>query len=126
MKIVFFSVTGQTRRFVSKLNLSNVEITPTNPFFAVNEPYILVVPTYEKEITEFVEDFLNYSVNRQNLLGVAGTGNRNFAELFIFTAKDIAHDYQVPLVYSFEFSGTPKDVENFKKVVNEIDIKTTR
>ncbi|AUJ29230.1 MAG: class Ib ribonucleoside-diphosphate reductase assembly flavoprotein NrdI [Liquorilactobacillus hordei] len=126
MKIVFFSVTGQTRRFVSKLNLSNVEITPTNPFFAVNEPYILVVPTYEKEITEFVEDFLNYSVNRQNLLGVAGTGNRNFAELFIFTAKDIARDYQVPLVYSFEFSGTPKDVENFKKVVNEIDIKTTR
>lgn len=126
MKIVFFSVTGQTRRFVSKLNLSNVEITPTNPFFAVNEPYILVVPTYEKEITEFVEDFLNYSVNRQNLLGVAGTGNRNFAELFIFTAKDIARDYQVPLVYSFEFSGTPKDVENFKKVVDEIDIKTTR
>ncbi|MDN2452701.1 class Ib ribonucleoside-diphosphate reductase assembly flavoprotein NrdI [Lactobacillus sp. UCMA15818] len=126
MKIVFFSVTGQTRRFINKLDLPYVEITPTNPFFAVNEPYILVVPTYEKEITEFIEDFLNYSVNRQNLLGVAGTGNRNFAELFIFTAKDIAREYQVPLVYSFEFSGTPKDIENFKKVVHEIDIKTAR
>lgn len=126
MKIVFFSVTGQTRRFINKLDLPYVEITPTNPFFAVNEPYILVVPTYEKEITEFVEDFLNYSFNRQNLLGIAGTGNRNFAELFIFTAKDIAREYQVPLVYSFEFSGTPKDVANFKKVVNEIDIKTVR
>lgn len=83
-----------------------------------------MVPTYEKEITEPVEDFLNYSVNRQNLLAVAGTGNRNFAELFVFTAKDIAHDYQVPLVYTFEFSGTSKDVMNFKKVVNEIDTKT--
>lgn len=65
MKIVFFSVTGQTRRFISKLNLQSVEITPTNPFIEVSEPYILVVPTYEKEITEPVEDFLNYSVNRK-------------------------------------------------------------
>ncbi|MDU4030674.1 MAG: class Ib ribonucleoside-diphosphate reductase assembly flavoprotein NrdI, partial [Enterococcus faecalis] len=37
--------------------------------------------------------------------------------------KDIARDYHVPLLYSFEFSGTDEDVETFKKVVEEIESK---
>jgi protein involved in ribonucleotide reduction len=57
------------------------------------------------------------------MLGVAGGGNLNFADLFIFTAKDIVRDYNVPLLYSFEFSGTDEDVKNFKKVVSEIESK---
>lgn len=121
MKIVYFSVTGQTRRFIKKLDLPAYEIEPANPFFQMNEPFVLVVPTYEIEITEAVNDFLDFEDNAQNLRGVAGGGNRNFAELFIFTAKDIARDYHVPLLYAFEFSGTDEDVKNFKKVVNEIE-----
>lgn len=121
MKIVYFSVTGQTRRFIKKLDLPAYEIEPANPFFKINEPFVLVVPTYEIEITEAVNDFLDFEDNAQNLQGVAGGGNRNFADLFIFTAKDIARDYHVPLLYAFEFSGTDEDVKNFKKVVNEIE-----
>lgn len=123
MKLVYLSVTGQTRRFIKKLDLPAYEIEPANPFFEMTTPFILVVPTYDKEITEVVNDFLDYKQNSNYLQGVAGGGNRNFAELFVYTAKDIAREYQVPLLFSFEFSGTNEDIETFKKVVNELESK---
>lgn len=121
MKLVFFSLTGQTRRFVKKLALPAYEIDGTNPFHELNEPYLLIVPTYDAEVTEVVNDFIEYKSNQDNLKGVAGGGNLNFADLFIFTAKDIARDYKVPLLFSFEFSGTDQDVNNFKKVVDDLE-----
>ncbi len=123
MKIVYFSVTGQTRRFIKKLDLAAYEIEPADPFFEINEPFVLVVPTYDQEITEVVNDFLDYKSNQKQLRGVAGSGNLNFAELFVYTAKDIAREYKVPMVFAFEFSGTNEDVESFKKVVSELESK---
>lgn len=123
MKLVFFSLTGQTRRFVNKLDLPAYEIDATNPFYEINEPFILIVPTYDIEVTEVVNDFIEHKSNQDNMLGVAGGGNLNFADLFVFTAKDIARDYNIPLLYSFEFSGTDEDVKKFKKVVSEIESK---
>lgn len=125
MKLVYFSVTGQTRRFIKKVDLPAYEIDPMNPYHELNEPYLLVVPTYDVDVTEVVNDFIEYKSNQQNLVAVAGGGNRNFADLFIFTAKDIARDYNIPLVFSFEFNGTPEDVENFKKVVSDLESKRT-
>ena len=122
MKIVYFSVTGQTKRFVKKLTMDNTyEIDPIDPEIEVGEPFVLIVPTYEKDITEPVTDFLYYGNNQELLQGVAGTGNRNFAELFVFTAKDIALEFNVPLLYEFEFNGTTKVVTNFVKAVKEIE-----
>ncbi|MFD2308343.1 class Ib ribonucleoside-diphosphate reductase assembly flavoprotein NrdI [Enterococcus termitis] len=123
MKLVYFTVTGQTRRFIKKLDLPAYEIEPANPFFEINEPFILIVPTYDEDITEVINDFLDHKSNHKQLVGVAGGGNRNFADLFIYTAKDIARDYDVPLLFAFEFSGTNEDVESFKKVVNELESK---
>ncbi|GAW64082.1 ribonucleotide reductase stimulatory protein [Ligilactobacillus acidipiscis DSM 15836] len=122
MKIVYFSVTGQTKRFVKKLSLKDTyEIDPIDPEIEVGEPFVLIVPTYEKDITEPVTDFLYYGSNQEQLQGVAGTGNRNFAQLFVFTAKDISKEFNVPLLYTFEFNGTTKDVTNFEKAVKKIE-----
>lgn len=52
--------------------------------------------------------------------GVAGSGNINFADLFVFTARDIAKKYNVPIIAEFEFSGTETDVEKFIKGVESI------
>jgi protein involved in ribonucleotide reduction len=51
---------------------------------------------------------------------VAGGGNINFNELYVFTAKDIAHDYNVPLLHSFEFQGNDEDVRKLKKAVDDL------
>ncbi len=116
MKIIYFSVTGQTRRFIKKLGptVDATEIDPVDPLFMVNEPFVLIVPTYEDEITYPVTEFLEYANNAASLKGIVGTGNRNFAEL-------LAKKFNVPVLYSFEFNGTPTDVQNFKEAVNKLE-----
>ncbi|WP_078806393.1 class Ib ribonucleoside-diphosphate reductase assembly flavoprotein NrdI [Pilibacter termitis] len=121
MKIVYFSLTGQTRRFVKKTGLDAFEITASNSFTDFDEPYVLIVPTYEKDVVTPVFDFLENGRNAEFCAGVAGGGNRNFAELFVFTAKDIAKDYHVPLLYTFEFNGTEEDVKYIQKVVKSLE-----
>lgn len=120
MKVVYFSLTGQTRKFVKKLKMDLLELNPTNPFIPINEPYIIVTPTYDKEMTEILNDFIETGDNQQYLMGVAGGGNVNFNELFVFTAKDIAKEYDVPLLHSFEFQGNDGDVDKLKKAVNDL------
>lgn len=125
MKVVYFSVTGQTRRFAAKLvTCEAVEIDPAAGLL-MEEPYVLVVPTYEPEIIMPVLDFLEAGDNRKFLAGVSGSGNRNFAELFVFSAREIAKKYGVPLIYAFEFSGTKEDVDNFEEEVRRLERKTT-
>ncbi|GEL67653.1 class Ib ribonucleoside-diphosphate reductase assembly flavoprotein NrdI [Marinilactibacillus psychrotolerans] len=120
MKVVYLSLTGQTRKFVNKLGMDLLEITPTDPFIAVDEPYIVITPTYEKEVTEILNDFIETENNQSFLKGVAGGGNINFGQLFVFTAKDLARDYNVPLLHSFEFQGSEVDVKKLKKAVDDL------
>ena len=109
MLVVYLSITGQTRKFVHKLGYPLLEITPDSVFTEVQEPYIAVVPTYEKEATEIVNEFIEVGNNR-----------RNFNTLFGFTAKDLARDYQVPLLHLFEFQGSENDVNKLKEQVEQL------
>lgn len=95
--------------------MDSLEISQTNPFVLINEPYFLIVPTYEVEATEIVNDFLETEDNVSFCKGVIGTGNLNFADLFCFTAKDISKDYNLPLIHMLEFQGSTTDVEKVKK-----------
>lgn len=98
-----------------------MELSISNPFQVIEEPYIIITPTYEKEVTEILNDFIETADNQKYLQGVAGGGNMNFGKLFVFTAKDLAHDYQVPLLHSFEFQGNDEDIISLKKAVDQID-----
>ena len=122
-EVAYYSITGQTKRFVNKLGIDGYEITDADPFYKMDHPFILIVPSYDDDMMDPVIDFLQYEDNAKNCVGVAGGGNRNFNTLYNHTAKDIASGLNVPVVFQFEFNGTQKDVENFKKVVNEIGIK---
>lgn len=121
MKIVYITLTGQTRKFVNKLDIETIELSPIDPFVEINEPFIIVAPTYEKEATEILWEFLDTGENRRYFKGVAGGGNRNFNELFVFTAKDLAEDYDVPMLHAFEFQGSPRDVEALKEKIDAIE-----
>ena len=95
-------------------------ISSTNPFISINEPFIIVAPTYEREATEILYDFIETADNKQYFKGVAGGGNLNFGQLFVFTAKDLAKEYDVPLLHTFEFQGNDEDVKKLKKAVNDL------
>lgn len=120
MKVIFMSMTGQTRKFVKKLGMDSLEITLSNAFCEIHEPFVIVAPTYEKEATSILNDFLETGNNCAYFKGVAGGGNRNFNTLFCFTAKDLARDYNVPLLHLFEFQGSDYDVKLFKEKVKEL------
>ena len=121
MKIVYITLTGQTRKFVNKLDMETIELSPIDPLIEINEPFIIVAPTYEKEATEILWEFLDTGENKRYFQGVAGGGNRNFNDLFVFTAKDLARDSDVPLLHAFEFQGSPKDVKALKDKINMIE-----
>lgn len=119
MIVAYYSITGNVKRFVEKLGYPSVAIEPANPLITVNEPFIVIAPTYEQELTEPLEEFIEHN-SAELFRGVIGSGNLNFADLYVFTAKAIAKDYRVPLLYAFEYSGTPVDVAETKKILEEL------
>lgn len=126
MELAYFSITGQTHRFIEKTGLPAYEITDADPYHEMTAPFILVVPTYDDEMLEPVVTFLGYHANHRRLVGVAGGGNRNFNDLYIHNAKDIARALDVPVVFDFEFNGTPADVKKFQKVVQQLESQNIR
>ncbi|MCS4486411.1 class Ib ribonucleoside-diphosphate reductase assembly flavoprotein NrdI [Staphylococcus americanisciuri] len=119
MKVVFYSFTGNVRRFLKRTELEDLyEITEANASDKVEEPFILVTGTIGfGEVPAPVEQFLK--TNQAGLKGVAASGNRNWGNNFAKAGVIISQAYDVPLLMKFELHGTLKDTMEFKeKVVN--------
>lgn len=118
MVVVYLSLTGNIRRFVNKLERDKtLELNQSDTLVKVDEDFVLIVPSYSDTLTERVYDFLDYKNNKKFLVSVIGSGEKNFNKQYVFSAKDIAKKYNVPLSFDFEKSGTETDIENFKKDV---------
>ena len=117
MKIVYFSLTGNIKKFLEKTNANNV-IEIKNDLI-VNDKFILVTSTVGfGEIPSAVDVFLLN--NHQNLIAVIGSGNRNWGIYFANAAKIISKKYNVCNPLNFELQGTKQDVERFKKIEKEL------
>lgn len=123
MLVVYFSsVTDNTHRFVQKLGLPNVRIplTKAEEPFSVDEPYVLVGPTYgggvtmtgknSRPVPPQVIRFLNDEHNRSFIRAVVAGGNSNFGTDFGLAGEVIAKKCKVPYVYRFELMGNEEDV----------------
>jgi len=120
--VYFSSVSGNTARFIEKLGKRAVRIPlrPTDPPLHVDEPFVLVTPTYgggagrgvEKgAVPKQVIRFLNEERNRRNIRGVISAGNTNFGDAFCLAGDIISRKCTVPHLYRLEVFGTPDDVE---------------
>lgn len=117
--VVYFSnVSENTHRFVEKLGVRSVRI-PLGAAEAlqVDEPYVLVVPTYgsgrgTRMVPVQVTRFLNDPHNRSLLRGVVASGNTNFGADYCRAGDVISAKCQVPLLYRFELLGSPVDVRS--------------
>jgi protein involved in ribonucleotide reduction len=122
-KLVYFSsISGNTRRFVRKLDVAadRIPLYATEPHLTVTEPYILVTPTYgggdgKGAVPKQVIRFLNDENNRGLLRGVIAAGNTNFGAAYGLAGDVISAKCKVPNLYRFEVFGTPDDV----RVVHE-------
>lgn len=117
VEVFFFSSrSGNTARFVDRLDHPAHRIpdaeTPTDK---PQGPFVLICPTYADgegrgAVPKPVIRFLNNPETREKLVGVIGTGNRNFGATYALAGRIISQKCNVPLLYSFELAGTETDV----------------
>ena len=121
--VYFSSVSGNTRRFMERLDLPAARI-PLRPRvegeLRVARPFVLVVPTYggghrSTAVPKQVIGFLNDPVNRGLLRGVITAGNTNFGEDYCLAGTVISDKCQVPELYRFELLGTERDVHRVRE-----------
>ncbi|MDY3128188.1 MAG: class Ib ribonucleoside-diphosphate reductase assembly flavoprotein NrdI [Corynebacterium sp.] len=124
MLVVYFSsATQNTHRFVTKLGLpaQRIPLRSTEEPLVVNEPYVLVCPTYgggasishenSRPVPVQVIKFLNNEHNRGLIRAVISGGNSNFGADFGKAGEVIAEKCKVPYVYRYELLGNAEDVE---------------
>lgn len=126
MTIVFFSLTGNVRRFVQKLGLPAIELKPENPFIEMTESFLFIIPSYEREITDIAWDFMESENNQKHCKGIIGSGNLNFDTMYLYSAKDLAKEFNLPLLYGFEYFGTSKDIQHVKEITNALTNPTAK
>ena len=123
--VYFSSVSGNTARFVGKLEklgLRSVRIPlqPVESPLVIDEPFVLITPTYgggqgrgeeNGAVPRQVIRFLNDERNRRLIRAVVSAGNTNFGEHFGLAGEIISRKCSVPHLYRLELFGTPDDVE---------------
>lgn len=128
--VVYFSnMSENTHRFVQKLELNNIRIpmmTRDAAQFAVDEEFVLIVPTYgDKNLTNHVprqvKKFLALQSNRENMKAVIAAGNMNFGRQYGIAGNLISAKCQVPFLYCFELMGTPEDVNEVRKRLEQLN-----
>jgi protein involved in ribonucleotide reduction len=119
--VYFSSVSNNTHRFVEKTELParRIPLRPTEEFLRVDEPYVLVVPTYGGgneggAVPRQVVKFLNDEGNRSLIRGVIAAGNTNFGKAYCIAGDIVAAKCGVPYLYAFELMGTREDVERVR------------
>ena len=120
--VYFSSISGNTARFIEKLGLParRIPLHSTDEPLVVDEPFVLVSPTYgggqgrgvEKgAVPKQVIRFLNDEDNRKWIRGVISAGNTNFGESYCLAGEIISRKCRVPHLYRLEVFGTPEDVD---------------
>jgi protein involved in ribonucleotide reduction len=119
--VYFSSASENTHRFVQRLGLpaQRIPLRPTDQFLRVEEPYVLVVPTYGGgneggAVPRQVVKFLNDPHNRALIRGVIAAGNTNFGSAYCIAGDIISQKCDVPHLYDFELLGTAEDVERVR------------
>lgn len=132
-RIVYFSnISENTKRFIDRLGLPalRIPVRRHEPWPAVSDPYVLIVPTYggSLEITggsgaavpRQVVMFLNDKHNRSLCRGVIAAGNTNFGSTYCLAGRIVARKCQVPHLYNFELMGTRDDVLRVREGLEQL------
>lgn len=103
------SSTRNTAALANKLTTPTIRIDHD----PVDDYTVLMTPTFEQPrlgdyIPRPVRTWLGH--NGQWVIGVIGTGNRNFGSDYCRAAHDIADALRVPVLYRAELMGTTADI----------------
>ena len=106
--IVYWSSnSGGTRRVAEALRTDTVELAD----YDGTSPYVMLTPTYDQPRGGFtpkpVQTFLDKHAHL--MVGVIGSGNRNFGDHYCQAAHDISKQFNVPALWRIDIMGTDND-----------------
>ena len=55
------------------------------------------------------------------VVGIIGSGNRNFGVYYQAAARELAQTSGRPVLFEFELSGTPEDVDRCAALLDDLD-----
>lgn len=128
----YSSVSNLTGRFAEHLaaqtgrsvyNLADAAVRRSEP----GGHWVLLTPSYkagnadEVTLPAPVKAFLRSPDTRRRLVGIIGSGNRNFGEYYQAAARELAEKSGRPVLFEFELSGTPEDVDACARILDELD-----
>ena len=124
----YSSASGLVRSFAERLgrpayNLAEREHRQSE----VDGPWVLLTPSYKTgnesndTVPEAVRRFLRDEHNRRLMVGVMGSGNRNFGRYYQMACRLIAQRSGRPVLFEFELAGTPWDVEECRTILADLD-----
>lgn len=128
----YSSVSNLTRRFADHLaafdgravrDLADPDVRRSE----AEGRWVLLTPSYkagnEDEVTlpAPVRAFLRSAVNRRRLLGIIGSGNRNFGAYYQAAARELAEVSGRPILFEFELAGTAEDVAQCAEILGRLD-----
>lgn len=118
MKIIYFSLTGNCRRFAEKLDEHPLYM---NDIDDLNEDAILVFPTVGfGKVPTYVKKFLK--TNHQHIKMVVVSGNKNWGPNFAAGADIVEEKLGIPS-YKIELAGNENDIEFVKTQISHFQKK---
>lgn len=150
MRILYISIEGNTRAFVEFLQhyasaqhaknkglpkIDLEEITEQSDFKDETSDFFCFVPTYldggngidngvKELMTNVMGEYIEFHNNARKLIGVVGSGNRNFNEQYCLTAKRYSQKFNAPFVADYELRGTRAEAERiYRKMVETVQLQ---
>ncbi|ERL66534.1 class Ib ribonucleoside-diphosphate reductase assembly flavoprotein NrdI [Schleiferilactobacillus shenzhenensis] len=153
IRVLFISISGNTRSFAEKLGRYAQEQhtqDPQQPLVELTEvseatnpapektPFVVMVPTYldggngvdngvKELMTNALGEYVADGGNEDLCIGVIGSGNKNFNRQYCLTAKRYAQAFNAPFIADYELRGTPADVQRIygalKKTFAQVQAK---
>lgn len=124
----YSSASGLVQRFAGHLNRDVRDLSDHDVRNSVTDgPWVLLTPSYKAgngandTLPKAVLRFLASPQNRRHMVGVIGSGNRNFGEHYQAAARQIAQRSGRPMLFEFELSGTQEDVARCREILAELD-----
>ncbi|CAM3574278.1 class Ib ribonucleoside-diphosphate reductase assembly flavoprotein NrdI [Sphingobacterium prati] len=111
--IYYDSRTGNVQRFMDKVaQITGWQIHKINADLAVNHPgHLVTFTTNFGQVPENTKEFMKREA--KNIYSVTSSGNRNWGPNFGLAADRISQDFDIPLAFKFELSGTMEDINQF-------------
>ncbi len=118
MKIVYFSLTGNCKRFAEKLGFDTQPMKDASVNLSSDDSIVLIFPTlgFGKVPSPVIRFLKQY---QRNVKLVVSSGNRNWGPNFAIGADTVTDKLNIPS-YKIELAGTTEDVENVKQKIAEL------